>query len=34
MRLRLSFLIGLRCYSENVNSFTKIYDIDGNGTYF
>ena len=33
MRLRLNFLIGLRCCSENVNSYTKIYDIDGNGMY-
>ena len=30
---KLSFLIGLR-YCSNVNSFTKIYDIDGNGMFY
>lgn len=33
MGLKLSFLIGLR-YCSNVNSFTKIYDIDGNGMFY
>ena len=32
MGVRLSFMIGLR-YCSNVNSLTKIYDINGNGMY-